>query len=117
MFNLTRHEKAIIAFLSLAFLLGTGVLYFRKQSSRVELKVLPQNVELERRLKEARLVNINEASPEELIRLPGIGPVLAKRILDYRRSNGPFRKIEDIKNVEGIGPKKFIQIKEFLAVE
>jgi len=51
-----------------------------------------------------RAVNVNTASAPELESLPGIGPVLARRIADYRRSHGPFRRLEDLLQVQGIGP-------------
>ncbi len=51
----------------------------------------------------AARVNINTAGVSELDSLPGIGPVLAQRIVDWRTENGPFRSAEDLLNVEGIG--------------
>lgn len=62
------------------------------------------------------LVNINTASLEELDSLPGIGPTIAQRIIDYRDENGPFAVIEDILNVSGIGPSTFDQIKDLITV-
>jgi len=56
------------------------------------------------------LVNINTADLGQLDTLPGIGPVTAKKIVDYRSLNGSFKKIEDIQNVNGIGPKKYADI-------
>ena len=52
-------------------------------------------------------VDINIASKDELINLPGIGPELSKRILDFRKKNGKFLTLEDLKKVKGIGVKKF----------
>ncbi len=49
-------------------------------------------------------VNINKASPKDLVRLPNIGPVMAVRIHKYRETHGLFQSVEDIKKVEGIGP-------------
>jgi len=62
------------------------------------------------------LININTASAGELESLPGIGPTLAQRIIEYRTSHGPFTNIEAIQDVSGIGPAKFEQIKQLISV-
>lgn len=62
-------------------------------------------------------VNINTASLQELDTLPGIGPVLSQRILDYRAANGPFGKVEDLQQVEGLGEVIFEKIKDLVTVE
>lgn len=62
------------------------------------------------------LININTASLEELDSLPGIGPTIAQRIIDYRNENGPFNTIEDIQNVSGIGPSTFEEIQDLITV-
>jgi competence protein ComEA len=56
-------------------------------------------------------VSINRASARELEALPGIGPVLAGRIVTYRTANGPFRSVDDLINVSGIGPKLLEQLR------
>jgi len=61
-------------------------------------------------------ININLASQSELMDLPGIGSVLASRIVDYRRQHGGFSRIEDIRNVSGIGEKRFDTIKDRITV-
>jgi competence protein ComEA len=62
-------------------------------------------------------VNINRASAGELAeRLPGIGPVLAQRIVDYRERNGGFKSSEEITEVSGIGEKRYEQIKDLITV-
>jgi competence ComEA-like helix-hairpin-helix protein len=58
------------------------------------------------------IVDLNRAGRDELVGLPGIGPVLARRIIDYRRLNGPFTTREDLRRVKGIGPKIFSRIKD-----
>jgi competence protein ComEA len=61
-------------------------------------------------------VNLNTATEEQLQTLPGIGPSVAKRIIEHRNKNGKFSKIEEILNVRGIGEKKFQKIKDRLVV-
>ncbi|MDI9480002.1 MAG: helix-hairpin-helix domain-containing protein [Syntrophomonadaceae bacterium] len=63
-------------------------------------------------------ININRASVAELDQhLSGIGPTLAQRIVDYREENGPFRSIEDLRNVSGIGDKRFADLKDQVDVK
>jgi competence protein ComEA len=62
------------------------------------------------------LININTASLEELDTLPGIGPTIAQRIIDYREQNGAFSTIEEIMDVSGIGPATFDNIKDLITV-
>lgn len=61
-------------------------------------------------------VNINTANQTELETLQGIGPSLAQRIMEYRKSNGKFEKIEDIQNVKGIGDSKYSNIKDDICI-
>lgn len=61
-------------------------------------------------------ISINKATYEELITLPGIGPKTAEKIIEYRNTYGPFWTIEDIKNVKGIGDKKYAKLKEFITI-
>ena len=61
-------------------------------------------------------VNINTATSSELESLPGVGPKLAQRIIDYREKNGGFKKLEDLMNVQGIGEKNFLKLKSKLSV-
>lgn len=62
------------------------------------------------------LVNINTADAERLTTLKGIGPALAQRIIDYREQNGAFKSVDDIKNVRGIGQKKFDAFKDKITI-
>ncbi len=63
------------------------------------------------------VVNINTAGVEELESLPGIGQVLAQRIVDYREANGPFRSAEDLTQVEGIGQAILEGMQEYIVTE
>lgn len=61
-------------------------------------------------------VNINNATQTELETLDGIGPSIAASIIDYRKKNGKFKSIEELKNVTGIGEAKFEKIKDFVDI-
>jgi competence protein ComEA len=61
-------------------------------------------------------VSINAADQNDLEKLPGIGPVIAKRIIEYREVNGPFHDITEIKKVSGVGEAKFNRIKDRLSL-
>jgi len=62
-------------------------------------------------------ININSASQSELMDLPGIGSVLSGRIVDYRNQHGAFSSVDDIRNVSGIGEKRFEAIKNKITVD
>ncbi|MGN9910936.1 helix-hairpin-helix domain-containing protein [Phytohabitans sp. LJ34] len=61
-------------------------------------------------------VNLNTATLAQLDSLPGVGPVLAQRILDHREKNGPFRTVSDLRQVEGIGDTRYEQLKDLVTV-
>ena len=61
-------------------------------------------------------ININTATQTELETLPGIGPSTALKIINYRKENGKFSNIEELKNVNGIGDSKFETLKKFITV-
>jgi len=62
-------------------------------------------------------ININTATKEQLKTLPGVGDVIAQRIIDYRTEYGNFKNTSQIKNVKGIGEKTYSEIKELIKVE
>ena len=64
----------------------------------------------------AGIVNINTASATDLEALPGIGAKTAARIVEYRQKNGPFKKIEELMNVRGVGEKNFLKLKPQITV-
>lgn len=61
-------------------------------------------------------VNINNADESELDELPGVGPSTAQKIIQYRKENGKFKSIDELKNVSGIGEAKFQKIKDLICV-
>lgn len=117
-------KGAVVLLAALAAFLLTVSAYFLGRNSVRGVKVrteqaisvqteavrsVPKQTELER-------VNINEASAEELQKLPQIGETLARRIVDYRTKNGPFSGISELMNVEGIGEARFEAIKDYITV-
>lgn len=77
-----------------------------------------ENAEIknENTAKDSSKININTATLEELDKLPGVGEATANKIISHREENGQFKTIEDIKNVNGIGDKKFEKMKELICV-
>ena len=66
--------------------------------------------------KVSKTVNINTAGMDDLVLLPGIGQAIGQKIIDYRRQNGNFMTVEDLKKVSGIGEKKFEALKDYIKI-
>lgn len=62
-------------------------------------------------------INVNTATVEELITLPGIGETIAQNIVDFRQANGPFDSIDALDQVPGIGEKRLAQLRDYITVE
>jgi len=62
-------------------------------------------------------IDINKAGVKDLEMLKGVGPKLAGEIVEYRKTNGPFKSIKDLMKVKGIGPKKFESLKNYIGVK
>jgi len=87
-----------------------------EQDSIEAIEKDPKISKKELKLRE-KSINLNTAEIDELVSLPGIGASTAEKILEYRKRKGKFKSISEIKNVKGIGEKKFDKIKEYLVVE
>ena len=61
-----------------------------------------------------QLIDVNKASAEDFARLPGIGPKLAERVVTFRKKHGPFRRVEDLLAIQGIGYGKWKAIRPYL---
>jgi competence protein ComEA len=61
-------------------------------------------------------INVNTATSAELEKLPGVGPAMALRIVEYRQKNNGFKKIEDLMQVKGIGEKTFLKLKPLVTI-
>lgn len=66
--------------------------------------------------KTAKLININTAGVDQLVKLPRVGEKIAQRIIDFRKKNGKFKKPADLMKVKGIGEKTFEQLKKLITV-
>lgn len=123
MFDLEKLERAVIIFLLFALISGLGVIAYIKTHSALNLEVknfsghFEDGKNIDEFISKAKMVNINEAGLEGLMRLKGIGKTLAGRIVDYRSEKGSFRSKEELKNVKGIGERLFNGLKDNVSVE
>ncbi len=62
------------------------------------------------------IINVNTASQKELERLPGVGPEIARRIIEYRQTKGSFIMVDDLKKIRGLGDKKIEKIKNLITL-
>ena len=116
MYRLTRYEKKALIFLIITSLVGTAVLIYKKIGSRNEIYVTKRPFSFRQSQPafnaEGKLIDINTASTQELVTLPGIGAKLAQRIVEERARRGSFKWIDELKDIEGIGEAKFDKIKD-----
>ena len=120
-------EEADLDEVNLAFVLSDGQKVYIPNKSEKEIsgeKVYitagsGNNVIVEDKVEggKKQKVNINEAKQEDFEQLPGIGPSIAKKIVEYREQNGKFTSIDELQEVKGIGEAKFENIKEYVMVK
>jgi len=113
LFDLTSQEKKVLIALSAFAVLGLAVLAYRTYFARPRLAVVHSVI----KSAPAPAVDINTADASKIETLPGIGPKLAKGIIDYRKEHGFFILKEDLMKVKGIGRDKFDGIKDLITLE
>jgi competence protein ComEA len=85
-------------------------------AARPALAQAPATAHAAAKVPAAGMVNLNTATAADLEGLPGIGAKTAARIIEYRQKNGPFKKVEELMNVRGVGEKNFLKLKPQITV-
>ena len=118
------YERIVLVILAVMFLSGAVVLHAKRTRSFSDITVTRNGIKerftlekVEKVLKEERKINIDDATASEIYSIPGIGEVLAERIVEYRDTHGKFRHIKALLNVTGIGEKKLETITEYVRFE
>ncbi|GAB4322832.1 MAG: hypothetical protein Kow0059_18040 [Candidatus Sumerlaeia bacterium] len=114
--GLTRAEHWILMALVALVTIGIGANYYQNERERVAVHIEQLEPVVQPQGADADKININTATAAELDTLPGIGPAYAERIIQHRQQNGPFKSIEDLRQVKGIGEKTFENIRNLITV-
>lgn len=109
MFNLTPEERKALLFLVSLALLGLFINTLAKFNSEVKQVTQIQEKEIK--------INLNRARPEELLHISGLAKGLAEKIIALRKENGDFNSLEQLKDIKGIGEKRYEKLKELFFVE
>jgi len=114
-------EKCLLIIFLLSLISGTLILsynfFYYSDNIKVVLNSSPLYFKNNLVVKELSPVNINNADEKGLVLLPGIGPTLAKRIVEYRSLNGKISNIKELLNIKGIGESKLKNIRRFIILE
>ena len=109
MFSLTHNERKVLLFIGILILCGATFKFFN-----VRVRSNTEFIPAQANTAKALPVNINSASQEELEIIPGIGPEIARRIIEYRNQVQVFKTLDDLDKVKGIGPAKLQVIKDYI---
>jgi len=101
-----RHFLCCAAVLCAAFHLAVAPASVRAQDSSPQAATAPLS----------GVVNVNQATPEQLRLLPGVGPARAQAIVEYRKTNGPFERVEDLTAVSGIGQRALERMRPYVVL-
>ena len=107
---------ALFVTFTLAFFIGRASVHAQITTERAPEELVRELPEPEPEPEQTPRLELNRATRAELEALPGIGAVLAERIVAWRSANGPFVSVEQIMDVEGIGEKKFAEIRDSIYV-
>jgi competence protein ComEA len=115
----TGRERLMLAALGASAVIGLGLLVWQQRRTPLTVEPVmdvPQAASWESELRTARQVDLNAATAEELERLPEVGPSLAQRIIEYRRTLGRFRRTDELLRVPGIGLKTYEALQDHVTV-
>ena len=126
--SFTKNEQKILLFLAFLFLVGTAIKAYKAYVAPPEQPHFEyaesDSVFAARSTTPAppasltqRRVNINTAAAAELDALPGVGPAMARQIVEYRTAHGPFKTLDDLRNIKGLGPKKVEKLQPMVTLK
>lgn len=117
------YERIVFIFLSITLLVGAARLYLKQSRPFAKIIIIKNGVkekftlkQIEQELLQKRKININSSSIEEISSIPGIGKVLASRIVGYREEHGAFASKEALTRVRGMGKKKLESTEKFIEI-
>ncbi len=112
MFSLTSYERKVFVFLGILIFCGAIIHFFSVKINNVNASIYSKNQNTS-----GLPININTAGLVDLEKIPGVGPEIANRIIEYRTGYGQFLSFEDVKKVKGIGEKKLKMMKDYIKLE
>ena len=99
-----------VLMLSLVLFLGAGIVSAQEEKEMMDSETMDSKEMMMEK------VNINTADMDQLMTIPGVGEETAKKIIDYRNSNGEFKTLDQLKSIPGIGEKKYEKMKDMLTM-
>lgn len=105
---LTKEEKAILLIILISLVIGSFIYFLTSYKNQIK----KENISTSQ-----IYLNLNTATIDDLDKIPGIGKIIAQRIIEYREKNNGFKNIGELKYVKGISDKKLEKIKKYIKVE